>query len=109
MRPGQNDRQDGNARELAPTLTKPSRARLLLAVLLAGLLGAPLLLGLGCAKAPWVDRTVVTEDVNGVWLGFMARPNGEPMVNGQVRLELQQRASKVTGSVYASSSWVGSR
>src|SRR5215471_488346 len=61
---------------------------------------------LGCAKMPWVDRTVITENVNGVWLGFMARPNGEPMVNGQVRLELQQRASKVTGSVYASSSWL---
>ena len=82
--------------------------RLLLAVPLVGLLVAPLVLSLGCAKAPWVDRTVITEDVNGVWLGFMAGPNGQAMVNGQVRLELQQRASKVTGSVYASSSWVGS-
>ena len=108
MRPGQNDRQDGNARELAPTLIMPSRARLLLAVLLAGLLGAPLLLGLGCAKAPWVDRTVVTEDVNGVWLGSMTGPDGHLMVNGQVRLELQQRASRVTGSVYVSSRWLGS-
>ncbi len=89
-------------------LIMPSDRRLPLAVLLAGLLVAPLLLGLGCAKTPWVDRTVITEDVNGVWLGFMARPNGEPMINGQVRLELQQRASKVTGSVYASSSWLGS-
>ena len=77
-------------------------------LLLAGLLAAPLFLGLGCAKAPWVDRTVITEDVNGVWLGFMARPNGEPIVNGQLRLELQQRASRVTGSVYASSAWLGS-
>lgn len=83
--------------------------RVRLAALLAVLLVAPLLLGLGCAKTPWVDRTVITEDVNGVWLGFMARPNGEPMVNGQLRLELQQRASRVTGSVYASSSWLGSK
>jgi hypothetical protein len=73
-----------------------------------GLLVAPLLLGLGCAKTPLVDRSVITEDVNGVWLGFMAGPDGQPMVNGQVRLELQQRASKVTGAVYASSSWLGS-
>src|SRR5499426_2412583 len=87
----------------------PSRNRLLLAVLLTGLLTTPLVLGLGCAKTPWIDRTVISEDVNGVWLGFMAGPDGQPMVNGQVRLELQQRASKVTGSVYASSSWLGSR
>src|SRR5262245_17312857 len=84
----------------------PSRARLLPTVLLAGLLTTPLLLGLGCAKTPWVDRTVITEDVNGVWLGSVASPDGQPMVNGQVRLELQQRASKVTGSVYSSSSWL---
>jgi hypothetical protein len=85
-----------------------SGARLLLAVLLAGLVATPLLLGLGCAKTPWVDRSVITEDVNGVWLGSMAGPDGQAMVNGQVRLELQQRASKVTGSVYASSSWLRS-
>jgi hypothetical protein len=83
-------------------------SRLLLAVPLVGFLVAALLLGLGCAKAPWVDRTVITEDVNGVWLGSMTGPDGQPMVNGQVRLELQQRASKVTGSVFASSSWLGS-
>lgn len=78
-----------------------SRAGLLLAVSLVMLLG--------CAKTPWVDRTVITEDVNGVWLGSMAGPDGQPMANGQVRLELQQRASKVTGSVYSSSSsWLGS-
>ena len=87
----------------------PSRPRLLLALLLAGLLAAPLLVGVGCAKAPWVDRTVITEDVNGVWLGSMTGSNGQPMVNGQVRLELQQRASRVTGSVYASSRWLGSK
>src|SRR5262245_8898656 len=87
----------------------PSRNRLLLAVLLMGLLATPLLLGLGCAKTPGIDRTVITGEVNGVWLGFIAHPSGEPMVNGQLRLELQQRASKVTGSVYASSSWLGSR
>src|SRR5262249_49480021 len=87
----------------------PFRNRLLLAMPLVALLVAPLLLGLGCAKAPWVDRTVVTEDVNGVWLGFMAGPNGQPMVNGPLRLELQQRVRKVTGSVYASASWLGSK
>jgi hypothetical protein len=72
------------------------------------LLAVSLVMLLGCAKAPWVDRTVISEDVNGVWLGFMAGPDGQPMANGQVRLELQQRASRVTGSVYASSSWLGS-
>src|SRR5262249_49473534 len=82
--------------------------RPLRAVTLVGLLATPLLLGLGCATAPCVDPPVITDDVKGVWLGFMARPNGEPIVNGQLRLELQQRASRVTGSVYTSSAWLGS-
>jgi hypothetical protein len=60
---------------------------------------AGLLLGSGCASRPdWIEATLVTVDVSGVWygeihgatLGFV----GSPLV-----LDLTQQGSKVTGSM----------
>jgi len=65
-------------------------ARLLLAISLA--------IGLGCVKQDWIDRTLVTGDVSGVWTGSVVSLDGQPMVSYEVRFELQQKATKVTGS-----------
>ena len=44
----------------------------------------------GCAKTDRIDRTLVTVDVSGVW---------GSMVSHEIRLDLQQKATKVTGSI----------
>src|SRR5215475_8082185 len=62
-------------------------ARLALALLLTA--------SLGCAQKDWIDRTLVTENVTGVWLGSM---EGSP-VSAQVQLELRQQGAKVTGEM----------
>src|SRR5215467_10987062 len=62
-------------------------ARLALALLL--------MTSLGCAQKDWIDRTLVTEDVTGVWSGSM---EGSP-VSAQVQLELRQQGAKVTGEM----------
>ena len=54
--------------------------------------------GSGCAKTDWIDRTLVTESVTGVWAGSMVSPDGQPMIRQAVRLELQQEGAKVIGS-----------
>jgi len=95
--------------ELIRDRLEPTVALAICTLILAVAMAVPLGVVAAVRRGTWIDRTVISEDVNGVWLGFMAGPDGQPMVNGQVRLELQQRASKVTGSVYASSSWLGSR
>ena len=51
--------------------------------------------GSGCAKTDWIDRTLVTVDVTGVWTGDLtAGPYSAPMT-----LDLEQRGSTVRGSV----------
>jgi hypothetical protein len=48
---------------------------------------------IGCAQKDWIDRTLVTENVTGGWAGSFG-------VHGcyrEVRLDLQQDGSKVTG------------
>jgi hypothetical protein len=57
-----------------------------------------LLFGLGCAKTDWIDRTLVTVDVTGAWTGSVVSPDGQPAINSDVRLEMQQNGSKVIGS-----------
>src|SRR5262245_25084835 len=64
-------------------------ARLLLAISLA--------ICLGCVKQDWIDRTLVTGDVSGVWTGSVVSLDGQPMVRYEVRFELQPKATKVTG------------
>jgi hypothetical protein len=65
--------------------------------------------GSGCAKTDWIDPTLVTESVTGVWAGSMVSPDGQPMIRQGVRLELQQEGAKVIGSFEGSStgSFVG--
>jgi len=60
-------------------------ARLALALLLAA--------NLGCAQKDWIDRTLVTENVTGAWTGLL----GTSGCSRDVRLDLQQDGSKVTG------------
>jgi len=52
----------------------------------------------GCAQKDWIDRTLVTVDVTGVWSGSL-RGAQAPR---DVQLELKQEGSKVTGTMVAS-------
>ena len=68
--------------------------------LIAGLLIAPVLVvASGCAKADWIDRTLVTETVTGYWAGSMVSLDGQPAVNQEVKLELQQQGGRVIGVI----------
>src|SRR5262245_928224 len=59
------------------------------------LLSATIAVGSGCAKPDWIQQTLVTADVTGVWVGSM----GKPPLTTEVRLELQQQGSKVTSNL----------
>jgi hypothetical protein len=69
--------------------------------LIAGLLiAAALAFASGCAQTDWIDRTLVTETVSGVWAGSMDTPDGQQSaVNVAVRLELQQQGPRVSGVI----------
>ena len=57
--------------------------------------GLVLLVVSGCAqRADWIDRTIVTVDVEGRWTGTWAGPGGGPLA-----LTLRQTGPKVTGDV----------
>jgi len=56
---------------------------------------ATLALGSGCAKPDWIQQTLVTVDVTGVWVGGTTRPSFYGPT--EIRLELEQQGSKVTG------------
>jgi len=47
-----------------------------------------------CAQKDWIDRTLVTENVSGVWFGSSGWPNPR-----QLSLELQQQGARVTGTM----------
>ena len=57
------------------------------------LLGVSLVLLVGCAQKDWIDRTLVTENVTGSWTGSL----GVGGCYRDVRLDLQQDGTKVTG------------
>ena len=62
------------------------------------LIAAVLTCGSGCAKSDWVDRTLVTNDVTGVWTGVSA---GRGLIAGgsiEFRLDLEQEGTKVVGN-----------
>jgi len=64
------------------------------------LVATALVFASGCVKQQdWIDRTLVTVDVSGVWEGSIATQSGQPAINQEVRLELQQQGSKVKGSL----------
>jgi hypothetical protein len=63
--------------------------------LIAGLLIAmALAIASGCARTDWIDRTLVTVDVTGVWLGSMGGIQGS---TGEFQFELEQQGSTVKG------------
>jgi len=58
---------------------------------------AALFLVSACASRPdWIEQTLVTADVTGVWVGQATRPSAHAGVL-EVRLELEQSGSKVKG------------
>jgi len=73
-----------------------STARVLTAALLV-------LVG-GCAGTDWIDRTLVTVDVTGVWSGraYIAHATTDVLID--VRLVLEQDGPKVKGSITPSGS-----
>jgi hypothetical protein len=52
-----------------------------------------LLLAAGCARADWIESTLVTVDVTGDWTGEWRFPQ----FNGTLALTLRQQGSRVTG------------
>lgn len=48
-----------------------------------------------CARKDWIEQTLVTVDVTGVWVGSITRGGSYGPV--EVRLELEQQGPKVTG------------
>jgi hypothetical protein len=58
----------------------------------------------GCARTDWIDRTLVTADVTGVWAGKAYIPHAPAGLIIDVRLELEQQGPKVKGSVRPSGS-----
>jgi len=55
-----------------------------------------LVFGSGCAQKDWIDRTLVTVDVTGVWRGTLTM-TGVNTFN--VEMTLAQRGAKVTGQL----------
>jgi len=63
----------------------------------AGLLVAAMLaIGCGCARSDWIERTLVTSDVTGVWEGVVFQESAGKWTL-DVQLVLQQEGAKVTG------------
>jgi len=58
-----------------------------------GVIAAAFVFASGCVQKDWIDRTLVTVDVTGVWEGAQRGPN---YVN-PIELVLRQEGAKVTG------------
>ena len=58
-----------------------------------------LVLSMGCAKSDWIQATLVTADVTGVWIGNSTRTGGGSTTAVEARFELAQQETKVTGRV----------
>src|SRR5262245_10734670 len=64
------------------------------------LIAAVLFVSPGCIKQPdWIESTLVTVDVSGVWEGAVSISPGAfgPGVEQRAQLELEQESPKVTG------------
>jgi hypothetical protein len=59
------------------------------------------LVGWGCARPDWIERTLVTVDVTGIWSGTLRGPGGTGGVfpGGTLWFELEQQASTVKGTM----------
>src|SRR5215470_1184755 len=55
-----------------------------------------LVLSSGCTKQDWIDRTLVTVDVTGTWLGDIEGTAGG---SRELSLELEQQGSTVKGFI----------
>ena len=74
---------------------------------LALLLVAMSLLGSACAKSDWIDRTLVTVDVTGVWVGTFGRGGVAMGSGGPIEMSLKQDGAKVTGLARTHGSGLG--
>jgi hypothetical protein len=63
------------------------------------LIATTLVIGSGCAKPDWIDRTLVTVDVTGTWSGSVS---GVGSGSRELLLDLEQKGSTVKGSVQVS-------
>jgi hypothetical protein len=63
-----------------------------------------LVLASGCAQKDWIDRTLVTADVTGVWTGRAYIAHAVTGLIVDVRLELKQEGPKVKGTIRPSGS-----
>ena len=63
-------------------------------------LGFLVLTAAGCARPDWIEQTLVTVDVTGVWQGTIARAGS----HGPLKLTLQQSGPKVTGQLKGTTS-----
>ena len=68
------------------------------------LLATSLALCAGCARGDWIDRTLVTVDVTGIWTGRAYIPHAATGLIIDLRLELEQEGPKVKGSIRPSGS-----
>ena len=85
---------DLTRRPLARSFPRPHAAMKRLTGLL---IATTLVIGSGCAKEDWIDRTLVTVDVTGSWngsMGGMGTAGGKPP---DFLFELEQQGSTVKG------------
>ena len=76
-----------------PLLPRPHAA---MNALIGLLIGTTLVIGSGCAKPDWIDRTLVTVDVTGTWSGYST---GSGSYSGELLFELEQQGSTVKGDM----------
>jgi hypothetical protein len=60
-------------------------------------IGVAFMLTSGCAQTDWIDRTLVTVDVTGVWEGTQS--GTQAAWARDIVLVLQQQGAKVTGEI----------
>ncbi len=65
-------------------------------------IGVLVLTAAGCARPDWIEQTLVTVDVTGVWQGTFSGSN-------HLTLTLQQSGSKVTGQIALPLYWGAGR
>ncbi len=74
-------------------------------IIVGVLIAAVLAFSSGCARSDWIDRTLVTVDVTGVWQGSMTSWDGQPAIDEEVSFELQQKGPNVTGYFKTHGRW----
>jgi hypothetical protein len=73
------------------------------------LLAAALAFGSGCAQKDWIDRTLVTVDVTGVWTGRVGGQGGTGGPFGEFQFVLEQQGLKVKGFVRGNARSLGAQ